>query len=241
MKQYDPYRTLTTSAVLLVAAFAAIISFEHISDLAITYGQARLTAYLMPLSVDGLVTVSSLAMLRSARARLTTPRLARIGLTLAIIATLGANVLSGVRHGVIGALIAGWPAVAFVISAEIAIGMVRRSRRDTAVSAAKDTSGKHEASEDAKIIVNDINPGGRDARRVSQDLTALAALSADPDMSFDKLAELLGTSERTARRVRARVADRLPSVNGHDRNSGQRHSMNGREHVTAPQRPMESG
>src|SRR5260370_40918870 len=46
----------------------------------------------MPLSVDGLVAVSSLAMLRSARAGATTGRLARVGLILGVLATIGANV-----------------------------------------------------------------------------------------------------------------------------------------------------
>jgi Protein of unknown function (DUF2637) len=64
----DRYRTATAVAVLLVAAIAATVSFVHIESLAVRYGQPRLAAWLLPLSIDGTVAVSSLAMLRSARA-----------------------------------------------------------------------------------------------------------------------------------------------------------------------------
>ena len=89
-------------------------------------GQPPLAAYLLPLSIDGLVATSSLVLLRSARTGVSAPWLARAGLVLAVVATLAANVASGAQHGWPGALLAGWPAVAFVISAETAIAMSRR-------------------------------------------------------------------------------------------------------------------
>ena len=49
-------------------------------------------------------------------------------LGLAVAATLAANIGYGLPFGVTGALLSGWPAVAFVGSAEMAIGMVRRVR-----------------------------------------------------------------------------------------------------------------
>ena len=50
-------------------------------------------------------------------------------LGLSVAATLGANLAYGARFGLTGALLSGWPAVAFVGSAELSIGMVRRTRR----------------------------------------------------------------------------------------------------------------
>jgi hypothetical protein len=67
----DRYRTLTAAAVLLVAAIAATVSFVHIESLAVRYGQPRLAAWLLPISIDGTVAVSSLAMLRAARTGVT--------------------------------------------------------------------------------------------------------------------------------------------------------------------------
>jgi Protein of unknown function (DUF2637) len=118
-----------TTAVLLVAVIAAIVSFVHIEHLAVTHGQTQLAAYLLPVSIDGTVAACSLVMLRAARLGLPTPVLARVMLGLSVAATLAANIAYCARFGVTGALLSGWPAVAFVGSAELSIGMVRRTRR----------------------------------------------------------------------------------------------------------------
>jgi Protein of unknown function (DUF2637) len=124
-------RALTAAAVLLVAAIAAVISYIHIEHLAVTVGgQTALAAMLLPLSIDGTVVASSMVMLRAARLGLGTPWLARFGLGLSVAATLAANVGYGASHGLPGALMSGWPAAAFLICAEMAIGMVRRAREN---------------------------------------------------------------------------------------------------------------
>jgi hypothetical protein len=119
-------RVLTTMAVLVVAGIAAVISFVHIEHLAVAHGQTMMAA-MLPLSIDGTVAASSLVMLRSARMKLSTPMLARVMLVLAVLATLACNVLFGKGFGIVGALLSGWPAVAFIGRAEIAIGMIRRT------------------------------------------------------------------------------------------------------------------
>jgi Protein of unknown function (DUF2637) len=121
-------RVLTTLAVLVVAGIAAVISFVHIEHLALTHGQTVLAAMLLPLSIDGTVAASSLVMLRLARLTLPTPKLARCMLVLAVLATLACNVLFGGGFGIVGALLGGWPALAFIGCAELAIGMIRRAR-----------------------------------------------------------------------------------------------------------------
>jgi hypothetical protein len=124
----------TTAAVLLVAAIAAVVSFVHIEHLAVTHGQTRLAALLLPVSIDGTVAAASLVMLRAARSGLPTPWLARFMLTLSVSATLAANIAYGLPFGWPGALISGWPAVAFVGSVEMVLGMIRSARagQDTA-------------------------------------------------------------------------------------------------------------
>ena len=121
-------RRLTAAAVLLVAAIAAVVSFVHIEHLAVTHGQTTLAAMLLPVSIDGTVAAASLVMLRAARTGLGTPWLARVMLGLAVVATLAANIAYGAQFGLTGSLLSGWPAVAFIGSAEMAIGMVRRAR-----------------------------------------------------------------------------------------------------------------
>jgi len=121
-------RAATTAAVLFVAVIAAVVSFVHIQHLAAVNGQTMLAAYLLPLSIDGTVVAASMVMLRAARAGLSTPWLARFMLGLAVTATLAANIGYGLPHGMPGALISGWPAVAFIGCAEMAIMAVRRLR-----------------------------------------------------------------------------------------------------------------
>ncbi|HEY6275603.1 MAG TPA: DUF2637 domain-containing protein [Streptosporangiaceae bacterium] len=196
----DRYRTLTAAAVLLVATIAAVVSYLHVATLALRYGQEPLAAYLLPLSIDGMVATSSLVLLRSARAGVSAPWLARTGLVLAVLATLAANVASGLPHGWPGALLAGWPAVAFVVSAETAISMSRR-RVATGQRTAQDRPV-------ATATRPEVARGGQATRPEVADVEAaiLATLATRPDITNAGLAAAIGTSERTARRYRTRLA-----------------------------------
>jgi Protein of unknown function (DUF2637) len=198
----DRYRSLTAAAVLLVAAIAAVVSYIHVASLAIRYGQPPLAAYLLPVSIDGLVATSSLVMLRAARTNVSAPWLARGGLVLAVVATLACNVAYGLPHGWPGALLSGWPAVAFVVAAEMAISMTRRRP-------AKVATDSH-ADKPAKVAkAGGKRPSGQPkvARPSTADMeaAALAELASTPAMTHKQLAAAIGTSERTARRVRARL------------------------------------
>ncbi len=146
---------LTAAAVLLVAAIAAAVSYVHIEHLAVTHGQTMLAAVLLPVSIDGTVAAASLVMLRAARAGLGTPWLARVMLGLSVVATLAANVAYGARYGLTGSLLSGWPAVAFIGSAEMAIGMVRRTR---AVPVLHSALNGH-AARAAELFAADIDAG----------------------------------------------------------------------------------
>jgi hypothetical protein len=121
-------RTGTAAVVAAVAAFAAIVSYSHIYDLGRQHGQAGTAARLLPLSVDGLILAASLVMLHEARNGRSAPPLARYMLGLGVAATVAANVAYGSAFGVLGAVISAWPAVAFIGSAEMAMGLVRATR-----------------------------------------------------------------------------------------------------------------
>jgi hypothetical protein len=182
---------MMTAAVLLVAAIAAVVSFVHIQHLAVTHGQTPFAAGLLPLSIDGTVAAASLAMLKAARAGQGTPFMARAMLVLAVGATLAANVAYGVPYGLTGALISGWPAVAFVGCAEISIGMSRRSRTGLA-----DVSLTH--------IAQDAVMAARFALAVS--------IQAGNPLSQRQLMDRYGLSRAQEREVRAKV---LAGANGH--------------------------
>jgi len=204
----DRYHNLTAAAVLLVAAIAAVISYQHVVALAIRYGQPALAAYLLPVSIDGLVAVSSLVMLRSARLGVASPGLARTGLILAIIATLACNVGYGVAHGWPGALLSGWPAVAFVVAAEVAITMTRRepSRKPVAepgAGPARATS-KPAARSASKPAGRGIEAAAEAARK--------AVLEGQPVPSARSIARVHHIGRDRASEVRREV---LAASNGH--------------------------
>jgi len=146
----------TTAAVLLVAVIAAVVSFIHIEHLAVTHGQTALAALLLPMSIDGTVAAASLVMLRAARLQVPTPWLARLMLAASVAATLAANISYGSAYGVAGALLSGWPAVAFIGSAEMAIGMVRRTRTAPAPVPAELNGHGHAAAE---LFAADLEAG----------------------------------------------------------------------------------
>jgi Protein of unknown function (DUF2637) len=88
-------RWTTAGAVVGVAAVAAVASCEHAYALVRAHGEAGWTGRLVPLTVDGLIYASSMAMLDCARRKLPVPALARWLLGRGIAATLAANVAHG--------------------------------------------------------------------------------------------------------------------------------------------------
>ena len=92
----------------------------------------------MPLTVDGLIYASSMVMLDSARRCVRVPALARWLLGLGVIATLAANVAHGLGHGIIGAVVAAWPAVALVGSYELLMMIIRGAQASTVASRPQD-------------------------------------------------------------------------------------------------------
>jgi hypothetical protein len=84
-----------------------------------------ITARLEPATIDGLVYASSMAVLYAARHRVPVPSLARWLLALGIAATLTANMAQGWSHGLVGAVVAAWPAVSLVGSYELLVWLIR--------------------------------------------------------------------------------------------------------------------
>lgn len=122
-------RASTAGVVVGVAGVAAFVSYQHAYELVSAHGETGTTARLVPLTVDGLVYASSMAMLDAARHERPTPMLARWLLALGIVATLAANVTHGAGHGPAGAIVAAWPAAALVGTYELLMALVRTTVR----------------------------------------------------------------------------------------------------------------
>jgi hypothetical protein len=112
-------RLSTAAAVLAVAGIAAYVSYGHAHAVVRAHGEGGLTARLEPATIDGLVYASSMVVLYAARHRMPVPSLAGWLLALGIAATLTANMAQGWSHGLVGAVVAAWPAVSLVGSYEL--------------------------------------------------------------------------------------------------------------------------
>ena len=195
-------RRMAAAAVLLVAAIAAVISFVHIEHLALTHGQTALAAYLLPLSIDGTVAAASLVLLRAARAGLAAPRLAQVMLGLAVVATLAANVANGARYGLAGALLSGWPAVAFIGSAEMALGMVRRTRQ----AGPEDAGAAEHGAPALPAVPAQVHDVPAEANGHDPDLAAFATELARGEVpTIRRIRSELGCGQPRAQRVRERI------------------------------------
>lgn len=118
-------RWATAFSVLFVTAIAAVISYGHAHQLVTQYGETAATARALPLTVDGLVATCSLVILHYTRRHRRAPWHAWDLLVIAVCATVGANVAGGLDHGVVGAIVTGWPALVAVGTFELLIRLLR--------------------------------------------------------------------------------------------------------------------
>jgi hypothetical protein len=120
-------RLSTAVAVLAVASVAAYVSYWHAYAVVRAHGETGITDRLEPATIDGLVYASSMVLLYAARHRVPVPSLARWLLGPGIAATLAANMAQGWSHGLVGAVVAAWPAVSLVGSYELLVWLIRTS------------------------------------------------------------------------------------------------------------------
>jgi hypothetical protein len=120
-------RYSTIAAVVIVAGVAASFSYLHALEVLGEHSRQSILNNGFPLTVDGLIYAGSMVLLNDARRGLDAHPLAWFALGLGIAATLTVNVVSGLAYGVVGAVVAAWPAVALVLSYELLMIIVRRS------------------------------------------------------------------------------------------------------------------
>jgi hypothetical protein len=113
--------------VIAVAVFAFTQSYTHIYLLGQTHHQTGASLRMLPLSVDWLMFAAGLVMLHLGRKGVRNP-LPRASLALGAIATLVANVASGIIWGWETALIQAWAPVVLFVVVELGMILVRTAR-----------------------------------------------------------------------------------------------------------------
>jgi len=201
----------TVLAVAAVAIVAGWVSYVHALDVVTAHGEHGALAHLYPGTIDGLI-YSAMVLLDAARRDLKAPRLAYWLLGVGITVTLVANVLAGVAFGVLGAVVAAWPALALVGSYELLMAMIRRSRNapETEVYQAPDDTAQTVADVPVVPVPIDSQSAAVMALR--------ATLAAGNPLSGRQLETRFGLTRAEATRVRELVT---VESNGHLADNGQ--------------------
>jgi lipopolysaccharide export LptBFGC system permease protein LptF len=108
---------------VVVALVAAVVSYEHLRHVATMAGEGW-RAWLLPLSVDGLLVAASMVMLTRRRQGRPAGALAWGSLLLGIAASVAANVASA-EATVTARLVAAWSPVALLLAVELLLQLLR--------------------------------------------------------------------------------------------------------------------
>jgi hypothetical protein len=125
---------ITTAAVAAVAAVAAAASYDHQRHLATIAGEGW-RAWLLPISVDGLVVAGSMTMLLRRRAHRPAGWLAWTSLLLGVTASVLANIIAAdpslVDQTVVERVVAAWPPIALLLAYELLMQQAHLSQQPT--------------------------------------------------------------------------------------------------------------
>ena len=200
-------RVVTVAAVLLVAAVAAVVSYAHMQEVAERAGEGW-RAWLLPLSVDGLVVAASMGLLTRRRAGLPGGRLAWCALLGGVGASLAANVAAA-EPTVTARVVAAWPALAFAVAFEL---LLQQRRVPVAGPAGQDPPAGDPVVDDPGEVDDPVGEIDPVAARIAE-LVGAAHAQGRP-LGRRRVARELGVTEYRAGRLLARA-----NHNGDGRNT----------------------
>ncbi|MFB8105243.1 DUF2637 domain-containing protein [Streptomyces sp. NPDC056007] len=176
--------SLRLDAVLVQAVIAGALSFSHLHDLAQAAGQSGWKAWAYPVSVD-LLLVASWHRLRTLRNTDAPRQAAWIWFTVALAASLGANVATAGLLDLadvpdwLRILVAGWPALAFLGGTLLAHSPVPTSQQDDAAPA-PDEADEGRDQPDRLAPVRDLPEPAQPEPEAIAPATAAPAIPAAP-------------------------------------------------------------
>ncbi|MDW5330642.1 DUF2637 domain-containing protein [Plantactinospora sp. KLBMP9567] len=113
-----PTRLARDVSTVAVAGIAAWSSWSHMVAVALRFGERPEVAYVLPLSVDGMLVVASAAMVEDKRAGRRVRWSARTAFAVGVAASVAANIAAAEPS--LGArIVAAWPAVALLLVVEM--------------------------------------------------------------------------------------------------------------------------
>ncbi|GAA1785771.1 hypothetical protein GCM10009682_04760 [Luedemannella flava] len=111
-------RLASNLSAAVVAGIAAWSSYHHMVSVALSVGERPDVAYVLPLSVDGMLVVASVAMVDDRRNGRRVRWSARLAFVAGVVASVAANVAAA--QSTVGArIVAAWPAIALLLTVEL--------------------------------------------------------------------------------------------------------------------------
>jgi hypothetical protein len=217
-------RNVSTAAVASIAAWS---SWSHMVHVALKFGERPEVAFVLPISVDGMLIVASTAMVEDKRAGRPVRWSARVAFVAGVAASVAANIAAA--QPTLGArIVAAWPAVALLLVVEmlsrarpVAAASQREadtekghgddlgltdSRNIPDVRPVADGSGPgpdpHQVRDEDRQLRSRKPPRSRGREQVEQTAERVVRLRTErPDASLTDIAAEAGVSERHVRRV----------------------------------------
>ncbi|MEU7871562.1 DUF2637 domain-containing protein [Dactylosporangium sp. NPDC049140] len=187
-------RAASTAAVASIAAWS---SWSHMVHVALRFGERPEVAYVLPISVDGMLIVASTVMVDDKRHGGRVRWSARIAFVAGVAASVAANIAAA--EPTAGArIVAAWPAVALLLVVE----MLARARRSHAAQPPTvDASPTVQAPQGETARSSSPNVRRRSAADTAHAISKIRM--ERPDATRQDIAQALGLSERHVRRLLA--------------------------------------
>ncbi|QUH01439.1 DUF2637 domain-containing protein [Saccharopolyspora erythraea] len=221
------YRKLASVAVAVPAVIAAVVSFEHVRELAEFAGE-EWRAWLLPLSADGLVIASSIAALTARQAGRKVHPMTVLNLVVGLLVSVAANILTPFLEDltplavdVLSASVAAWPAVALALAFEelLRLRASASAEPETAEPEAEPVSEVPAEPEPEPEPVAEVPepvaevpepaeaPAERKPKPNSAREEAMALVRLDPSISGAALGARFGRTDRWGRLIKTAVAE----------------------------------
>jgi hypothetical protein len=197
---------VTATAVALLAAISAAISYAHMLRLADAHGEAGWQAHTLPLSVDGLEAVASLVLVADHRTGRRPGLLPWLALAAGTTASLAANVAVA-EPTAVGRAISAWPAVAFLIALKLTGRLLDRPATDAVRNAPEPAPNLPDAPRPTSMGTAVWSPALRPQ--------AVAWCRAERDEqgrwpTGDRVAQQWGCTDRTGRKIVRTARNAVP-------------------------------
>lgn len=179
----------------VVAGIAAWSSYRHMVTVALSVGEQPEIAWVLPLSVDGMLVVASVAMVDDRRSGRAVRWSARVAFGVGVLASIAANIAAA--HPTLGArIVSAWPALALLLTVEL---LSRSGRKKAEI---RHVRAESKPATERQVSRARTRKPTRRPQALSQQLLR-ELLADDPTLSPEALGKTMRISPRRVRQLLA--------------------------------------